>query len=224
LYNVAASAQPDGMVNVISLLGNDLFVSEELTAYEVGYRLQPVGRVSLDVAAFYNDYDQLSAFVGEPPYLVSDPVYQVAPFRIVNGVDGYSRGLEIVSQIGLRENWRVNAWYSWLDLVLEFDPSKGQPTLGLGDSPEHQFLVRSQLDLPARVTLDGRVKYVGPLESVPAYTRVDIVTTWHLRPKVELMFGVFNLLDDRHPEFVSDLVWVATEVQRSVLVKVAWRF
>jgi iron complex outermembrane receptor protein len=224
LYNVAASAQPDGMVNLISLLGNDQFVSEELTAYEVGYRVQPLGRVSLDVAAFYNDYGQLSAFRGEPPYLVSDPVYQIAPFRIVNAVDGFSRGVEIVSQIGLRENWRVNAWYSWLDLVLEFDPTKGQPTLGLGDSPEHQFLVRSQLDLPAGVTLDGRVKYVGPLESVPAYTRVDLVTSWDLHPKVELMFGVFNLLDDRHPEFVSDLVWVATEVQRSVLVKVSWRF
>jgi iron complex outermembrane receptor protein len=223
-YNVAASAQPDGMVNVISLFGNDGFLSEELTAYEAGYRVRPLGRISLDIAAFYNDYDRLSAFVGETPFLVSDPVYRVAPYRIVNGVDGFSRGLEIVSQVDLRENWRVNAWYSWLDLVLKFDPTVGQPTIGLGDSPEHQFLVRSQLDLPAGVTLDGRVKYVGSLESVPAYTRVDIVTTWKVRPKLELMFAVFNLLDEQHPEFVSDLVWVATEVQRSVLAKVSWRF
>jgi iron complex outermembrane receptor protein len=223
-YNVAASSQPDGMVNLISLLGNDRFVSEELTAYELGYRVQPLGRFSLDIAAFYNDYDQLAAFVGETPFLVSDPVYQVVPYRIINGVDGFSRGLEIVSQVDLRENWRVNAWYSWLDLVMKFDAAQGIPTIGLGDSPEHQFLVRSQVDLPARLTLDGRVKYVGPLESVPAYTRVDIVTTWKARPKLEVMFGVFNLLDEHHPEFVSDLVWVATEVQRSVLAKVSWRF
>jgi iron complex outermembrane receptor protein len=223
-FNVAASSQPDGMVNVISLLGNDLFLSEELMAYEAGYRVQPLGRFSLDVAAFYNDYDRLSAYVGETPFLVSDPVYQVLPNRITNGVDGFSRGLEIVSQVGLRENWRVNAWYSWLDLVLNFGPAEGTPTIGLGDSPKHQFLVRSQLDLPARVTLDGRVKYVGPLESVPAYTRVDIVTTWNVRPKFQLMLAVFNLLDDHHPEFVSDLVWSATEVQRSVLGKVSWQF
>ncbi len=223
-YNVAASSQPDGMVDVFSVLGNDVFLSEELIAYEVGYRVQPAGRLSLDVSAFYNDYDRLAAFVPESPFLVPDPVYVVLPHRIVNGVDGFSRGLEVVSQVGLRENWKVNAWYSWLDINLKYDPAQGIPTTGQGDSPEHQFLVRSQLDLPARVTLDGRVKWVGPLESVPAYTRVDFVTTWNLRSDVQLLFAVFNLLDDHHPEFQSDLVWSATEVQRSVLAKVSWGF
>jgi iron complex outermembrane receptor protein len=216
--------EPGETVNVISVLGNDLFLSEELMAYEVGYRVNPVGRFSLDIAGFYNDYDRLAAFSGETPFLVSDPVYLVVPYRISNEVDGFSRGFEIVSQVGLRENWRVNAWYGFLDLVLKYDPTEGLPTTGLGDSPEHQFLVRSQLDLPAGVTLDGRVKYVGPLESVPGYTRVDIATTWKLRPKLELLLAVFNLLDDHHPEFASDLVWSATEVQRSVLAKVSWRF
>jgi outer membrane receptor protein involved in Fe transport len=59
---------------------------------------------------------------------------------------------------------------------------------------------------------------------VPAYTRVDLVTTWNLRPKVQLMLAVFNLLDDQHPEFASNLVWSATEVERSILAKVAWQF
>jgi iron complex outermembrane receptor protein len=118
----------------------------------------------------------------------------------------------------------VNAWYSWLDLVLDYDPSQGTPTVGLGDSPEHQFLVRSQLDLPHRVTLDGRIKWVGPLQSVPAYTRLDLVTTWNARPKLQLMLGVFNLLDEHHPEFSNNLVWSATEVERSILAKVSWQF
>jgi iron complex outermembrane receptor protein len=223
-FNLSASSPPVGPVNVISVLGNDLFVSEELMAYEAGYRVQTLGRVSVDVAAFYNDYDRLSAFVPETPFLSPEPIYLVVPQRIVNGVDGFSRGVEIVSQVGLRDHWKVQAWYSWLDLVLNFDPTQGTPTLGLGDSPEHQFLVRSQLDLPHQVTLDGRVKWVGSLQSVPAYTRVDLVTTWNLRPKVQLMLAVFNLLDDQHPEFASNLVWSATEVERSILAKVAWQF
>jgi hypothetical protein len=49
-------------------------------------------------------------------------------------------------------------------------------------------------------------------------------TTWKLQPRLELLVAVFNLLDDHHPEFASDLVWSATEVQRSVLAKVFWRF
>lgn len=222
-FNISASAQPDGTVGVDSVLGNDLFVSEELMAYELGYRVQPLGRFSLDVAAFYNHYNRLSAVVQEAPFLASDPVYLVLPHRIVNGGDGFSRGLEIATQVRLRDNWKLSAWYSWLDLTLNFDPER-LPTAGLGDSPNHQFLVHSQINLSPRVALDGRVKYVGPLESVPAYTRVDLVTTWNLRPNVELVLAVFNLLDDHHPEFKSDLVWSATEVQRSLFGKVSWRF
>jgi iron complex outermembrane receptor protein len=222
--NVTASSPAPGPVNVVSVLGNDLFVSEELMAYEAGYRVQAHGRVSIDIAGFYNDYDRLAAFVPETPFFNPEPIYLVVPQRIVNGVDGFSRGVEIVSQVGLRENWKVNAWYGWLDLVLDYDPSQGTPTAGLGDSPEHQFLIRSQLDLPHRVTLDGRIKWVGPLQSVPAYTRLDLVTTWNVRPKLQLMLGVFNLLDEHHPEFSSNLVWSATEVERSILAKVSWQF
>jgi iron complex outermembrane receptor protein len=40
------------------LPGRD-FVSEELLAYELGYRLQAAERLSLSVATFYHDYDDL---------------------------------------------------------------------------------------------------------------------------------------------------------------------
>src|SRR5205807_8085996 len=42
-----------------AIFGSPLFRSEDLLAYEVGYRVQATSSFSLDVAAFYNDYTNL---------------------------------------------------------------------------------------------------------------------------------------------------------------------
>ena len=39
--------------------GGPDFDSEELLAYELGYRVQPFSRLALSLAAYYNDYDDL---------------------------------------------------------------------------------------------------------------------------------------------------------------------
>ena len=46
---------------VFRLVGNDDFESEELIAYEAGYRWRPLEVLSLDLALFYNDYQELAA-------------------------------------------------------------------------------------------------------------------------------------------------------------------
>ena len=52
----------------ISGRGDNGFDSESLIAYELGYRIQPNGNFSLDVAAFYNDYDKLSTSKAGTPF------------------------------------------------------------------------------------------------------------------------------------------------------------
>ena len=52
---VVSAPGPTQITNV----SNPRLDSEELTAYEVGYRVQPAKTVSLDVATFYNDYTKL---------------------------------------------------------------------------------------------------------------------------------------------------------------------
>ena len=44
------------------LSGSNAFVSEELLAYELGYRIQPRTGLTIDVATFYNVYDHLRSF------------------------------------------------------------------------------------------------------------------------------------------------------------------
>ena len=52
---------PGGGIYLPELFGNTNLKSEELLSYEAGYRVQPGKRVSLDLAAFYNDYSRLAA-------------------------------------------------------------------------------------------------------------------------------------------------------------------
>ncbi len=44
---------------LVTAEGDNAFASEDLLAYELGYRVRPCERVSLDFATFYNDYSRL---------------------------------------------------------------------------------------------------------------------------------------------------------------------
>jgi len=61
---------PDTPFNMAGrLLGSEDIQSETVAAYESGYRHQLGKRLSLDVAAFYNDYRQLTTIRRGQPFL-----------------------------------------------------------------------------------------------------------------------------------------------------------
>lgn len=59
--------------------------------------------------------------------------------------------------------------------------------------------------------------------TVPSYERLDLRLGW--RPTASWEFSLVgqNLLDDRHPEFLSELGLATGQVQRSVYGKVTFR-
>ena len=58
-----------------SFAGSNSFVSEDVIAGEIGYRTQPIEDVTIDLAAFYNHYDDLRSteILGPPTPLPSPP-------------------------------------------------------------------------------------------------------------------------------------------------------
>ena len=64
---------PGGGLYVPTLFGNTALKSEVLLAYELGYRIQPTNRISVDLTAFYTDYSRLAA-VNPEAFLPSAPV------------------------------------------------------------------------------------------------------------------------------------------------------
>jgi iron complex outermembrane receptor protein len=99
-------------------------------------------------------------------------------------------------------------------------------------SPEQQAQLRSTLALPGNLEFNGALYYVDRIQApygfgqttIQDYLRLDLGLVW--RPTKSLEVGVWgqNLMDDRHAEFTSYKTALITEVPRSVLGKITWRF
>jgi len=201
------------------------FQSEEVQAFELGYRLKLNRRVAFDVAAFYNLYDNIRTL--EPITPPGTPL-AVTPR---NGISGDGFGLEFAQQIQPVDSWTLRASYTYLNLRLEADegsrageaalPGPNRETSLEANDPRHMFTLRSTVDLPGNLEFDQVLRYVGalPNPSVPDYLVLDLRLAWQPRPGWEIAVVGQNLLDDKHPEYSE-----GRQVEQSIYGKVTWKF
>jgi iron complex outermembrane receptor protein len=210
---------------VVSILGDPAGQSEELMAYEIGYRALPVERLTVDVATFYNVYDELRSL--EP-----GPIPPIPPnFFVSNTLKGQSWGAELATdwEAG-RDWWHIRSAYTYFELNLETtDGGTDANTILLleGNAPRHQFSVRSQMDIRHNLEFDIGLRYVGELQNpgIPAYTTMDIRIAWRPRSNLEVSLVGLNLLDPLHPEFAPTQVQTPQrEVERSVYGQITCHF
>jgi iron complex outermembrane receptor protein len=226
------AAFPGSPLTLAALFGDHDFVSEELTAYEVGYRVSATERLSLDFAGFFNDYDHLRTLAPGTPFLefFPPPVHLTDPAFAANQLHGQTFGLEVAGNWKVTDYWKVNAGYSWLQMNLTPEPGSQDvtPPAGEGKGPHNQFHVRSFLDLPGHLELDTALYYVDnlPQQGIPRYVRLDIRLGWRPRENVELVLGAQNLLEPRHLEFgpSSFIQTLPTPAERNVYGLVRWHF
>ena len=98
------------------ILGSPDLQSEKLIAYELGYRVQPNERLSLSVAGYFNDYDDIRSI--EP---VNPPAPIPLEFR--NGQEGESYGVELSAEYRVTDTWRLRA--DVFELRIDIDPKPG---------------------------------------------------------------------------------------------------
>jgi iron complex outermembrane receptor protein len=230
-FNSAVIPAPDGTLTYVSLFGNPQLDSEELLAYELGYRLQPTPRIYVDLAGFYNDYDDLRVTVrGTPlPESSPSPPHVVVPLQTVSGSRGEAYGVEIAAHWNVFDQWKLAGSYTWFDLDLYSDAGPlAQNASGVeGDSPHNQVNLRSFLDLPGRVELDAMVYYVDnlPNQNVSSYFRTDVRLGWRATDRIDLSLVGQNLNDGRHPEFGGEISGSqASQVPRGGYAQIRWRF
>lgn len=214
------------------VFGDDNFKTEELWAYEAGYRTQPLDTLSIDVALFYNDYDQLRATELQAPELEFDPAppHLIIPTLLRNNMAGYTYGLEVAADWQVSSFWRIQGAYSFWEADLSLENNNiPEATLTEAEesSPRHQFSLRSSLNLSRNVELDMWARYVDrlPAYDISSYVTIDARLAWAPVDGLELALVGQNLLEDQHPEFEPEFLGtVGTEVQRSVYAKITWRF
>jgi iron complex outermembrane receptor protein len=228
--NLAAFARPGALPTVLALVGDPDLESEELIAYELGYRVQASNRLSLDLAAFYDFYDNLGTFEPAAPFVESipRPPHLVVPFKFDRKMRGETYGLEATANCHVTNNWKLSASYSLFRMELNRSRDSRDTFASAieGIDPEHQFQAHSRLNLPRSFELDTGVYHVARLSAlaVPSYTRIDLRFGWRPSENLALSFMTQSLLDARRPEFAENQGVIATEVQRSVYGRLTWRF
>lgn len=201
----------------VLLQGNRNFDAEELIAYELGYRAEPVNNVTTDLALFYHDYDNLRSM---------EPVGAAAPpFMLSNLLQGESYGAELAVNWQPTNWWQLDVGYTLMQSQFRAKPGSRDTSGGRaeGNDPNHMVVARSAFDLPRDFTADAIVRYVDrlPMPQTPAYTTVDLRFAWQPTAALELAIVGRNLLDKRHPEYRGA---TTREIGRSVYFTVTWEF
>jgi iron complex outermembrane receptor protein len=215
-----------------TFLGNRSLDSEDLLAYELGYRGQPLDALSLDLAAYYNDYDGLrssdivSSVVAPGPC----PPGGMCTFNTIefgNRVDARAWGFEASATWVPTTFWQLTGGYTYMRV--DVDPRSGSTDPSAvdqeGDTPRNQFFALSRLNLPFDMEFDASLYWVDDLRSqaVGSYTRLDLRLGWRPLEQLELSLVGQNLTDARHAEFENGLFSLRTQVPRSVYGKITWR-
>src|SRR5690606_33601837 len=132
--------------------------SEEMLSYELGYRIEPNPRLSFDLAMFFNDYELLAPFSTDG--MEMDPVmHLVQSYGYKNDVLAHTYGAELLVQWRPTDYWRLSAAYSWLRGEFDVKPNHG--------NPEHQFNLRSSLDLGRGLEFHSIGYFVDRIDVLP---------------------------------------------------------
>jgi outer membrane receptor protein involved in Fe transport len=182
-------------------------------------RVEPARTVSVDLAMFYNGYDDLIDFAAATPRFESAPVPHLLVPRVATNVgSGYTSGAELTVQWQVTRLWRLFPSYTYLNA----------PFLGTGfefDYAPHRANLRSQISLPAGVELNTFISHVARLgaHDVPAYTRVDSGLTWQATDSLRIGIWGRNLLDADHLE-ARETSTPLRQVRRDAVAQIAWQF
>ncbi len=216
----------------IMVTGNGNFSSEELIAYEVGYRFT-LPEASADITMFYNDYEQLQTSIpGDPEMRFMDqPPHILQPMVFSNGGDFGDYGVEAAL------SWQAGSWLRW-DLaysLLKRDVQDG----GLPHdndilAPENMLNFSWGFHPSAAIEGNISLRYVDECWArqnsingnfhIPSYTTLDAALNWRLYKDVKVSLVGRNLLDEDHMEYVAESFSIPTVVPRSYYAKVRWSF
>ena len=200
--------------------------SEDLVAYELGYRTEAIKNVTVDTALFYNVYDRLILTDRQIPRVENGLL--VLPEYFDNSGGGESYGLETSATWSVTPLWKLTGGYSLtkMDINAKGGTNSLQASITQNTAPQQQFNLRSGYDITPKTSIDVSAYYVDavPGWNIPGYLRVDTHVSYRPARNVELSVTGQNLLDDAHPEFGPSIYTQASQVRRGVYGKVAWKF
>jgi iron complex outermembrane recepter protein len=221
-----------GVPVLVELIGNPHFQNEGLIAYEAGYRTTVRKQLSIDLAAYYNDYSNQETTEPAAPFFENTPPppHLVLPLTHENLMHGETQGIEVAANWQPIHRWTLSPGYAFEEIHMHLSPVSQDTTSvseAQGSSPDHSAQLRSHFELAHGLAWDASAYFVdrltNPVER--AYTRLDTGLSWKFAESASL--GIFgqNLLSGAHEEFVDPTGSVRTTlIKRTAYVKFTWRF
>lgn len=177
------------------------FESEEVIAYELGYRMRPGKKISFSLATFYNDYDKLRSFnmTGGPE----------SRLFIGNDLKAKTWGLEASATALISNWWRLRGGCTFLHKEFTYKASNLLPQAELIESldPNSQCILHSIMDVAKSFQIDVTGRYIttlpgfGPtIPAVPAYFALNARVAWAFKAFTIAIAGQ-NMLSSSHQEF-----------------------
>lgn len=212
---------------LFTLLGNNDFEAEELTAWELGYRSNPAPNLVYDLAVFYNDYDNLQTLepVGFTGPLTPFPSI-TALAAVDNKLRGETFGLELAVSWSPTPKLSFLANYSFLEMALHgaADTLDSRAEINEEFSPEQQLGLQVHYQLHNDLTLDIWNKYTDQLPrlDIGDYVQTDVSLRWNKSKNTSLVLGARNLLSNHKQQFSSGVV--ETAVEREFFLKLEHRY
>ena len=214
----------------VNILGSRDMDAENLLAYETGYRFFN-GQYSFDMSFFYNNYQNLRS-LERGAIIQGTP--DVLPLILDNELEGESYGLELAATWQVFETWRLQGGYSFIQIQLHPRSASNDNTeeADEGDTPHHQFTLRSFWQVSDNWQIDSSLRYVDLVraapetlkEAVDSYFTIDTRIAWKVDKTVELSIIGRNLLGS-HREFRGSTIETqATDVEPSVFFKADLQF
>jgi iron complex outermembrane receptor protein len=214
--------------------GNPDLISEDLIAYELGYREQTTENFSWDLALFLYDYRHLQiAEIGTP---VPGPGGGfLLPIHDINAMACKSYGFEWTANYTINPRSKILGVYSFL--VVDIPPLLPNQAYSSNreKNPRNQFSLQFSRDLGQNWELDLIGRYVDSLPAsyvmgtvnvgVPSYFVGDVRLAWKPNKRFEWSVVGRNLLAGAHPEYDKDGIFnvFSTEVQQEVYTQIIWR-
>ncbi len=172
------------------------FQSEQLTAYELGYRAQPRPDLSFSISAFHHEYTDLRTVAPDPATIL--------PLRFANGGEGRARGIEAWGSYEVSPSWRLDLGLTTLDKDFRLKPGALDISglASVGDDPSWQATFKSRAQITDSLELDVRLRAVDdlPVSGVDGYVEADLRLGWRLADGLEVALVGNNLLDDSRLE------------------------
>lgn len=196
--------------------GSENFRSENLVAYEAGYRFRPAQNFNFSIAVFYNDYSDLRTL---------DSTVS-GSFVFGNNIDATTAGIEISGNLVAYDWWRIRGGYSFINKEFKYTSDKVLPGSEYLDAvdPQHYVIIQSIMDLPHHLQFDITGRYADRLdEDHPGVINVDSYLTFNARiawnyKAITIAVAGQNLAEERNHEMG------ASYIPRSIYGNISLRF